>query len=102
MPGSKKPEPFKELPWPTIFKPNRNKAVAENDWPKTLKTLAAISGRPLGKIKEPATPNRVIKSKGLKNNDLKVFNINKDFSFKQRLRLAICSAGQVTGHNGGC
>lgn len=101
MPGNKNSEPFNELPCPTIFKPSKNKDVAANDSPKTLKTLAITSGKPLGNIKEPATPKRVINSNGLKNNDLMVFKIIKDLSFKQRLRLAICSAEQVSGHKGG-
>lgn len=101
MPGNKKPEPRSDLPCPTILRPNKNSAVAEKDEPKTRNTLAIISGKPLGKTNANPTPSMVMSSIGLKKSDLTMLKNTIYFSLKQRVCLAICSAGHVSGQSGG-
>lgn len=59
----------------TIRRPNRNNAVAENDFPKTSKTPATMRGNdPIAN--PPITPNTVINNIGFKIIDFNASKIN--------------------------
>lgn len=87
IPGKINPPPWKVCAFPTIRKPNRNKAALEKDLPNDSRILVNDTGNPFGNQNPVNTPNKVIVSTGLKKIDLTVVITTKQCPLKNRFCL---------------
>lgn len=76
MIGISRSGPQKYFVLSTIRRPNKNNAVAENDFPNTSNTPAIIGGSPSVNVKPPITPKTVINRIGLSTIDFKASTIS--------------------------